>query len=100
MTDEKRIVLIVTDTGHGPAIACPHCWQPNDCHHCVNEPGAEPEPGNVSICWYCRKPYIITDTLGGRELTDEESLELESTLAPIIAAMLAADHPADVTVDP
>ena len=51
------------------SLACPYCGRVNEVHD--HPEGAKPKPGDVSICWGCRKVGIFTED-GIRQLSGAE----------------------------
>jgi hypothetical protein len=57
-------------------LKCPHCGR-NHEYHDGSTPDAKPKPGDVSVCWSCRRLGIYTN-FGIRVPTPEEEAEILS----------------------
>lgn len=68
-------------------IVCAWCGSSNDAQ--MGDPGRPgPEPGDVSLCWYCLGLSVYTETEQGRKPTEEEFQEFV-TDPDVIKALLA-----------
>lgn len=94
----------MTDRRASPSklpATCPSCGKANDCHDCTTDPGATPEPGDVTLCWYCGQLGIYTEA-GIRLPTDDELAELLSdqgvldAIAAFTVTTLAGGTPLDM----
>jgi hypothetical protein len=56
---------------------CPWCGKRNDIHHQVDSPGV-PKPGDVSLCWACRRTSVYGHLGGLRRPTDDEQREIDA----------------------
>ncbi|QOV99542.1 hypothetical protein [Rhodococcus pyridinivorans] len=56
-------------------VTCPHCHRANDRTTCAdpNNPDAQPNPGDVNLCFNCGGPSIFTED--SPRLPTEEELE-------------------------
>lgn len=62
-------------------IPCPACGIENDAQTDLDDETNEPEPGDLSICFSCGHLTMFEQRgfgLVGRELTDEERVEVMS----------------------
>ena len=58
-----------------PGSACINCGKDIDAASPVSG-GRGPQPGDLSICLYCRHLMVYGDDLRVRNLTDEEAIEV------------------------
>lgn len=76
-------------------IPCPTCGRRNDAHT-NTEGGADPEPGDVTLCWGCSQPAIFTRGLLGdltlRVATPEEEVAILTDPAVLAAIAAMAGH--------
>jgi hypothetical protein len=54
---------------------CPSCGKHLDACSGVEAGGRSPSPGDITICLYCGHVMAFSDTLGLRDLTDDERRE-------------------------
>lgn len=66
----------MTDPRDGPRrlpLFCPFCGKQHDHHQSVHEP-ADPEPGDIGVCWGCRNVFVFeTPNTARRPTADEQS---------------------------
>lgn len=56
-------------------IECPRCYHEMDQHSGLSDPGARPQPGDVTICIRCAA-VLVFDKKDVREPTEAEASEL------------------------
>lgn len=78
---------------------CSGCGRRPQVHSCVEDPGALPEPGDVSMCWRCLAPSVFELSPLGVLVLAPPSVEQERELMthPALAAAIRAreEHPGD-----
>lgn len=55
-----------------PERVCPDCHRLHEAKFGVGGYEHDPEPGSLSICYYCSAFLVFTEDMGFRLLTDEE----------------------------
>lgn len=54
-------------------MVCPWCAAPTDEFSDLSGTGKTAGPGHIAICAYCAEPSMMTDELGLRKLTEDET---------------------------
>lgn len=68
-------------------VTCPHCGRTNNFHSDIDGQ-ATPDPGDVSVCWGCRRAGVYADDLSIRKPTVSEQNEIDAS--PYVKRALAA----------
>jgi hypothetical protein len=55
-----------------PIDPCVECGKPLDAATFLMDDKVKPNPGDISICFYCGHMTVFTDDMHRRELTPEE----------------------------
>ena len=58
-----------------PASVCLNCGKRLNAAATMEDMNARPDPGDMTVCFYCGHLMAFADDLSMRELTDEEILD-------------------------
>lgn len=78
-------------------VICPYCRAARDDHEHIGRPDAEPQPGDVNVCYDCHEPSIFEGAAGSLSLRWPSLAEYAEILGhPKMRAIAAAlrEHPA------
>jgi hypothetical protein len=73
-----------------PMARCPSCTHPLDGALLFGNADVSPDPGDLTICTYCRTWLAFTDTLGLRLANEDEVSDVDPTLRAIMQQHLDA----------
>jgi len=66
----------MTEHHEGVKFFCPQCGRKIDCHHCVEDPSAIPNYGDILICFYCKSVLEVGSGYQVKNLSLEELNQL------------------------
>jgi len=77
-------------------VTCPHCGRTNNFHSDIDGQ-ATPAPGDMSVCWKCRRVGVYAEDLSIRKPTVSEQNEIDADggVKRALAAMTESNYPAE-----